>query len=41
MAFFVLKAGNIDIGDGIEYDMVRFLTIRERTVYRIVMVEFW
>ena len=30
----------IDIGDGIGYDMDRFPTIRERTVYRIVMAKF-
>lgn len=32
-------SGNIDIGTVKEYDMVRFPTIRERTVYRIVEPE--
>ena len=32
----LFESRNIDIGDGIGYDMDRFPTIRERTVYRIV-----
>ena len=37
---FCFESRNIDIGGGIEYDMDRFPTIRERTVYRIVMAKF-
>lgn len=37
---FCFESRNIDIGDGIGYDMDRFPTIRERTVYRIVVAKF-
>lgn len=40
MFTYIDNSWSIDIWGVKEYDMVRFPTIRERTVYRIVMTKF-